>query len=272
MAESPLAGLMVLVTRPTGQSAGLIRLIEAAGGRALPLPLLDIAPVEDHRAAAELLGRRNYWDWLIFVSANAVRFALAMDAWHGFRPDRTRIAAVGAATARALADAGIRVDLIPKPQFNSESLLAGPELSEVAGKKILIVRGVGGREHLAEVLRERGAETAYAELYRRIPVVWNGSASLALWREGKVDAVVVTSGEALAALSCLMGETGAELRARTTLAVIGSRLAGLAREQGWPRVAAAAEATDQGIADTLIRLRRDGEIRPDSEPDPQNTH
>lgn len=272
MIGSSLAGLTVLVTRPAGQAADLCRLIESSGGRALLLPLLEIAPVEDRRAAVELLCRHDYWDWMIFVSANAVRFARDLDFVSTLRQARPRIAAVGAATARELAGAGIRVDLIPKPQFNSESLLAAPELADVAGKRILIVRGIGGRELLGEVLRGRGAETAYAELYQRIPGTGDFKPCLEAWRRGEIAVVAVTSGEALCELNRLLGETESELRARTPLVVIGTRLAGLAREQGWLRVTVAAEASDPGIADTIIRLHNDGGLLPHSEPDLKNTH
>jgi uroporphyrinogen-III synthase len=265
MAESvvhPLAGFNVLMTRPAGQAAELCALIESAGGRALHLPLLEIVPVEDNRAAAELLGRRDFWDWLIFVSANAVRFALPMVDWAGERSPRTRIAAVGEATAKALAKAGIRVDLIPKPQFNSESLLADSAMADVAGQRILVVRGVGGREHLAAVLKQRGAETAYAELYRRVPPAADAGAVIDLWRRGGVDAAVVTSGEALAHLMELLGEAGAEFACHTPLAVIGARIAELARERGWRRVAAAEQAGDEGLVEALVRLHRDGKAEP----------
>jgi uroporphyrinogen-III synthase len=221
-----------------------------------------------------LLERRDYWDWLIFVSANAVRFALPLGRWGAGVSARTRIAAVGEATAAALAKAGIRVDLIPKPQFNSESLLADPAMADVAGRRILIVRGVGGREHLAAVLRQRGAETAYAELYRRVPPVADAGPAIELWRRGGIDAAVVTSGEALAHLMELLGPAGAEFACRTPLAVISERLAGSARERGWRRVAVAEQAGDAGLLEALIRQRRDSMAEPavaaaarNSEPD-----
>jgi uroporphyrinogen-III synthase len=264
MAESarrPLSGITVLVTRPAEQAAGLSALIEAAGGRALRLPLLEIEPVEDGGVAAEWLNRADYWDWFIFVSANAIRCALALGAWARRRSPRTRIAAVGEATAKALAEAGIRVDLIPKPQFNSESLLAAPEMAEVAGRRILIVRGVGGRELLANALRERGADTAYAEVYRRTRPTADASVWIDLWQRGEINVAVVTSGEALTHLMELLGESGAEFADRTPLVVIGSRIAELARERGWRRAVAAEQASDQGIADAVIRLYRDREIR-----------
>lgn len=258
----PLAGLTVLVTRPAGQAEGLCGLIESAGGHALRLPLLDIVPVADNRGAVALLNRQDYWDWLIFVSANAVRFALAAGGWDASGTVRPRIAAVGEATAKALESAGVRVDLIPKPQFNSESLLASPELAHVASHRILIARGVGGRERLAEALRERGAETAYAELYQRAKPAPGASIKLAQWRQAGIGAVVATSGEALGCLMELLDGAGAEFAYRTPLAVIGPRIAELARERGWHRVAVAEQANDAGLMEALTRLRRDGETPP----------
>lgn len=255
-AKPTLSVHTVLVTRPAEQAAGLCALIEAAGGRALRLPLLDIVPVEDPAAATELLSRPD-WDWLIFVSANAVRHALALGAW---RQGSARIAAVGEATAVALREAGVRVDLVPEPQFNSESLLAAPALAEVAGLQILIVRGAGGRELLADVLRERGAIIAYAEVYRRrLPTLADSAAWIAHWQQGGIDSVVVTSGEILGHLMTLLGEAGPELAARTPLVVIGERVASLARERGWQQVWATQRAGDQGLMDAILALRQNRE-------------
>ena len=259
--ECPLAGLTVLVTRPADQAEGLCALIEAAGGRVWRWPLLEIAPVGDDAPAAELLNRADYWDWLIFVSANAVRSARSLGGWTRRRSVRTRIAAVGEATARELAETGIRVDLIPKPQFNSESLLAAPELAEVAGRRILIVRGVGGRELLSVTLAERGAATAYAEVYERRRSKADAAALIDTWRGGGIDVAMATSGEALDHLMALLGEAGPEIAERTSLAVIGSRVGQLARQRGWHRVIAAEQASDAGMVAAIVRFYRDGEIR-----------
>ncbi|MGX2039418.1 uroporphyrinogen-III synthase [Methylocaldum sp. MU1018] len=250
--NAPLSGIGVLITRPREQADGLRALIESAGGRALRLPLLEIVAVDDSTAAAALLSRPDHWDWLIFASVNAVRFALAI---HGKPYDpRTRIAAIGQATAKALAKAGIRVDLIPEPQFNSESLLASPEMADVAGKSILIVRGEGGREHLGKTLAARGAEVAYAEVYRRILPETDVAHWIDLWRQGHIDIVTITSGEALNNLAQLLGEAKPEFAERTPLVVIGSRIEKLARDQGWRCVVSAESASDQAITDTVIRL------------------
>ncbi|HYE35274.1 uroporphyrinogen-III synthase [Methylocaldum sp.] len=252
--NAPLAGVGVLVTRPREQADGLCALIEAAGGRAMRLPLLEIVAVDDSTAAAELLSRPDQWDWLIFASTNAVRFALAIHGRPYDPPRRTRIAAIGQATAEELIKAGIRVDLIPKPQFNSESLLASPEMADVTDKSILIVRGEGGREHLAEVLRSRGAKVAYAEVYRRILPETDTAHWIDLWRQGRIDVVTITSGEALTNLTQLLGDAKLEFAERTPLVVIGSRVEKLAREQGWRYVVSTEQAGDQALAETIIRL------------------
>jgi uroporphyrinogen-III synthase len=254
----PLAGVNVLVTRPREQAENLCALIEAAGGRALRLPLLDIAAVADPASAAELLNRPAFWDWLIFVSANAVRFALPLGDWTHSPAPETRVAAVGRATADRLAAAGIRVDLIPEPQFNSESLLASPEMLEMAGRRVLIVRGRGGREHLAEALGARGAEVAYAEVYRRVFPETDADYWIDLQRRGEIHRAVVTSGEALENLLRLLGESATEFVQAVPLAVIGSRIERQARERGWRRVASAASASDQALVDALISLSNTG--------------
>lgn len=250
----PLTGFTVLVTRPAGQAGGLCELITEAGGEAIQAPLLSIAPIEAPAALA-LLNPSIAWDWLIFVSANAVRFAAALGGWTGRAAGNSRIAAVGEATAAALAAAGLQADLVPAPPFNSESLLADPRLADVRGQRLLIVRGEGGREHLAEVLRERGAEVAYAEVYRRIPVPAAAyEPILAAWPEGRLDAVVITSGAALHRLTELLRESGLDSLPRPPLVVPGARLASLAREHGWPLVLVAGHAGDEAIVQTLKQL------------------
>lgn len=258
----PLAGLTVLVTRPAGQAEGLCKLIAEAGGEPVPAPLLNIAPVANPAPALERLNLPPGWDWLIFISANAVRQLAAIEGWNG-PGARTRIAAVGEATAATLQAAGLPIDLVPDPPFNSEALLADPRLTEVAGQRILIVRGEGGREWLATALRDRGAATEYAEVYRRLPVTEEQFAPfLDPWSEGRYDAVVITSGDALNRANEVLRGAGLEQQTRPLLVVPGERLADLALEQGWPQVIVAETAGDEAIVQALKQLahaRRTGQ-------------
>lgn len=265
----PLAGWNVLVTRPDGQGDALAALIAEAGGEPLLTPLLAIAPVEHPDAALRLLHSAEAWDWLIFISANAVRHAIRLEGW---QTPTARIAAVGEATAAALEAAGLRVDLVPYPQFNSEALLADPRMQAVAGQRILIVRGEGGREHLADALRERGGEVAYAEVYRRMPVLATAFApALEQLKRGDCEAIVVTSGEALTHLRNLLHQAGLPPSSWPPLAVPGERIAALAHSQGWTRVLVADQASDEAIVQSLKRLAHARRTGQDPFPRPEAT-
>ncbi len=247
------SGFAVLVTRPVRQAEPLCKLIEEFGGQAVRFPLLEIVPAEESDAGPRRLRCLENLDWLIFVSANAVRCAFELLGPQWLAHNAPKIAAIGQATAGELAARGVAVDLKPKQQFNSESLLAQPEWADVAGKKFLIVRGEGGRELLADALRQRGGGVEYAEVYRRLPPRADAEDLLSRWRAGGIAAVTVTSGEALDHLSELMKGNDREMLLRTPLVVIGERLARRARALGCVRVIAT-EASDRDIFGALLRI------------------
>ncbi len=255
MATLP-SGFGVLVTRPAEQADNLCRLVEEAGGRAIRLPLLAIVPVDSESEGPQTLRSLGQPDWLIFVSANAVRcaFELLGPQWLKSRP--AKIAAIGLATAQALAERGVTVDLKPKRQFNSEALLAMPEWEDVTGQQFVIVRGIGGRELLAETLRQRGGRVAYAEIYRRIDTEIDMAGLLARWRAGEIGTVTVTSGEALEHLSRLMAGEDRELMLTTPMVIIGERLGEQARKLGCRRVVTA-DANDANIFDAVAGIARE---------------
>lgn len=160
-----LTGLGLLVTRPAAQAEPLCAALVAEGATVYRLPALLIEPLGQatgHRAAA---GPLDHYQFLVFVSVNAVLHGACL--LEGGLPPGTRLLAVGPATSQALADLGHVVDQAPDGRFDSESLLAQPLLQEVHGKRVLIVRGEGGREHLAQSLQARGASVHYADVYRR---------------------------------------------------------------------------------------------------------
>ena len=219
MADTPLAGTGVLVTRPQRQADGLVQAIESLGGTAIRFPVIEARPVAqaDVIAMAETL---QIPDIVILVSANAVRFGLryAGDA---------AIAAVGPATARSVEKSGRQVDIRSPDGFNSEQLLATPELQDVAGKVVRIIRGNGGRELLATALRERGAVVEYLEVYRRVLPDYDEpevAAINARWRKGDVDVVTIMSVETLRNLVELLPPEGLEYLGKTRLVTPASRV------------------------------------------------
>lgn len=245
-----LQGLGVLVTRPAEQAARLGEAIEAAHGRPLLFPCVEIAGPADPAAVKTQLARAGDYQLLIFVSANAVKhaFELLPDSL----PGDQQIAAVGAATAAALADCGLDPTLVPERQ-DSEGLLALPELADMRGKRVLILRGNGGRELLADTLRERGAEVDYAEVYRRL-IPKRSAANLVAGWDNWIDAVVVTSSEVLDNLITLLGEAGTARLQQTPLVVVSERLAEYARGRGCRTLYLAAGADDRALLARLCEL------------------
>lgn len=271
----PLKGRGVLVTRPTGQAERLCQLVSEAGGEPIAFPTLEIRAATDPERARHLLAEP--WDLLLFVSRNAVEYGVAL-----FPPElRARLAAeqhaedarrqaagtkqqaagaqrplfgaVGRATAAALREQGLAPDLVPERGFDSEALLALPALTEVAGKRALIVRGEGGRPLLGETLSERGAEVAFAEVYRRAVPAVDVSAELTTWRE-RLGFVTATSDEVLRNLLEMLGPANHAWLLAMPLVVISERGGATAMQLGFRRVAVAKETSDEGIVEALCRL------------------
>lgn len=241
-------GAGILVTRPARQAGALCRAIEAAGGRAIPFPTLEILDPAEPAAAHGLLREAGGFDLLIFVSANAVERAAP------FLPPglQTPIAAVGDATARALRTRGLEPTLVPADRADSESLLVLPALQQVAGRRVLIVRGDGGRALLAETLTGRGAEVAHAVIYRRVIPAVDPAPLLADW-ESQVQAIVATSNDGLDNLLALLGPDGKRKALPTPLIVVSARMAAHAQRHGFTRVQVAGSAGD----DAIVRALRD---------------
>jgi uroporphyrinogen-III synthase len=256
MSTQPLQGLRVLVTRPAHQAAHLCELIRAAGGEPISLPVLAIEPPRDPAAARALIMRLNEFDLAVFVSANAAERGLALIREHGPLPAHIKVAAVGERTAAILVQAGAPVHITAPPPFDSEALLTCPELRAVAARRIVIFRGEGGREWLAETLRQRGAEVSYAEVYRR--VVPQADLAGVVDRAGEIAVVVVTSRDGLRNLTGLAEAAGRRdwLLSRQ-LAVISERVAQQAAALGFAQPALVApRASDPGLVAAIAAWRR----------------
>jgi len=240
-----LRGVGVMVTRPRHQAEPLARRLEAAGARVVRFPALEIAQPADLRPALGTIERLAGAHLAVFVSANAVTRAMLLVAARGGWPRGVRAAAIGAATAAALERWGLDDVLRPAQAYDSEALLALPALqaSALAGRRVVVFRGEGGRELLERTLAERGAQVESAVVYRRErPRV--GARALGEARRG-VDVVVVTSGEGLRNLFELTEPLGREwLRARR-LVVVGERTAALARALGVRRAPVVAARADE---------------------------
>ena len=251
-----LAGLRVVITRPSHQSADLQHQLEQAGARPLLFPLLAIERPADPTAAQQALGRLPAYDLLIFISPNAVQHALTL--LPDGLPQNLTIACVGRGTARALQQqAGRSPDLMPQQGHDSEALLALPALQEtqIRDKQVLIVRGEGGREKLSSSLRARGAQVRYAEVYRRVKPHNDPEILLGPLRRGEIDVITLSSSNALANL-LEFGQNEQEILQHTPLVVFHQRIADAARQRGFRGpIRVCEQPGDQGLLDTLRHWR-----------------
>jgi uroporphyrinogen-III synthase len=251
----PLKGVGVVVTRPAHQAGYLAELIERAGGRAILFPALEIFDAQNMAPLSGTIDRLEQFDLAIFISPNAVNKAMnrirAKRTW----PQGLRCAAVGKGSAKALERFGCEDVLAPQGRFDSEALLALPELQDVAGKRVVIFRGEGGRELLGDELTRRGAKLTMVECYRRgKPAGADAGPLLAQWARGEIDAVTVTSGESMRNLFDLAGKPGQQWLKKTPVFAFHENIAEVARELGVEQVYVT-PAGDEGLLSGLIEWR-----------------
>ena len=232
----PLTSLTVLVTRPAPQAETLAGRIRALGGVAQVLPAIEIQPVVAAPAA-------THYQLVIFVSVNAVE--------HGANLIRKtadmRIAAIGKATANALAAKDLPADIVPERGFDSESLLSHPDLALPPGASILIVRGSGGRELMRDTFTARGFSVDLLDVYERVLPTLDAARRQqieTLWSGGEIDLVTATSVATLRNLSALLTDQGRECLAVTPLVVASRRIGEAAAAMGLRGECVVAAAAD----------------------------
>ncbi|MBL8467511.1 uroporphyrinogen-III synthase [Methyloversatilis discipulorum] len=233
-----LSGRGVLVSRPRAQAAALSDAIRAAGGHPLEFPLIDIEPLADTAAVTAASATLDDAALAVFVSANAVAHALDLILPRRAWPAALPAATVGEQSAQALRARGIARVLVPQQgRFDSEALLALPELSAaaLAGRRVLIFRGDGGRELLGDTLRARGATVEHIACYRRVPPRDCAPLCEAV-RSDALHALTITSSESLRNLLALPGLDCADALRALPLFAPHARIAEQAREQGFARV------------------------------------
>lgn len=240
----------VLVTRPAHQAENLATLLAGQGMVAVLFPTLAIAGLADLKPVVRAFENMDNYQWLIFISANAVNFALQANGGKIPHSNRVHFAAVGQATAHSLKVAGLPVDVVPEQGFNSEALLAMPQMQDLSGQQVLIVRGVGGREELANTLRSRGAQVDYLEVYQRVVPTIDKAPIIELLMQNKLDVVTVTSAEALQNLLTMLGESH-KLLFNLPLIVVSERIKIIAAEMGFKRIVVAEGPSDAAILDTV---------------------
>jgi uroporphyrinogen-III synthase len=253
-AATALAGRGVLITRPRELAAGLAALVAASGGEPILFPAIEIVDAPDLAPLYAIIDRLEVYDLAVFISPSAVTRAMQLlsnrrggAAW----PLRVRVAAIGRGSRRELERHGIEEVLAPAAHADSEALLALPSLQALAGRRVVIFRGDGGRELLGDTLATRGAHVDYAECYRRTRPDADAGPLLKRWARGDVHAVTVNSAATLGNLQDLLGKLGQRWLRDTPLFVPHARIADEASRFGVARVRIAG-ASDEEMHAALV--------------------
>lgn len=247
----------ILVTRPKHQADPLCELIRSNKGQAIAYPTIEIQPANTH---AKILVRENTFsefDFIVFVSRNAVKMAFDHYLSLVSLPAHIKVFGIGAGTAETLSSFNIKNVIHAGAQADSEALLGLPEMQEerLTGRKVLIIRGVGGREYLADNLKGRGASVEYAEVYKRCLPEYDVKDSHKIWQDIKPDAIIVTSNDGLNNLVHLTPETDQPQLFATPLVLMSARSDNLAKELGFVSVTGIAiDKNDQGLLSALLDL------------------
>ncbi|MYH70356.1 MAG: uroporphyrinogen-III synthase [Gammaproteobacteria bacterium] len=252
--DAMLAGITVWVTRPAHQAGDLCRMIEQRKGVPLPLPTLVIRPFTEARTEENRV-LLAHADITVFISKNAVIHALDLFPDIADTVRGKTVLAVGQATARCLTASGF--DMVGHAGAGgTEALLRLPQLNEtsIKDKRIVIIRGQGGREELRDGLLAWGAVVDYLEVYQRDKPDMSEAEMTEFWQNQRPEAVIITS---LAGLDNLVELTPAAESDRllgTPMVVMSERIRQHAMESGFLRVAAASDNSDAGLVDALLDI------------------
>jgi len=260
--RKPLFGRRVLVTRSAGQSGGLAGRIDELGGEPVEWPAIALREPENPEAAGALdaaLARLDEYDWTVFTSANGVEFffrrlrKLGLDVR---RMAKAKIAAVGPKTAEALAERGLRADLVPDSRYQAEGLLEAllPHLEP--GQRVLLPRGDLARDVLPETLASRGIRVTEAVVYENVPGGRDAAEIVDLLEKGGIHAATFTSASTVHnlcdALETATGKPAASVMAKTNVVCIGPLTAEAAEQRGLIVAAVARESTLDGLVEAVV--------------------
>ncbi|MDE2765929.1 MAG: uroporphyrinogen-III C-methyltransferase [Chloroflexota bacterium] len=254
--RAPLFGMRVLVTRPRQQMSALSRLLTEYGAEAVEAPAIEIAPLEDTAELDAALGALGTFDWVVFTSVNGVAAVFERLA-HQRRDARAfggaQVAAVGSATAEALAERGIAADYVPRT-FTTAAIADGFSGLDMRGKRVLLPRADIAPAALADALRTRDAEVASVAAYRTLKPADADARTRAALGSGTIGAAAFTSSSTVRNLmEALDGDTG--LLDGVMIASIGPVTSAAAVEAGLRVDVEAQTHTVAGLVEAMAAAR-----------------
>lgn len=240
----------VLVTRPAHQSAHLCELLTAKGFSPICFPTIEIQPVDSTPHITNTLQHCNDYDYLIFVSANAVLQADLLIN-HQWQKAHVSIVAIGPKTADTLNKIGLKPQIISAKPFDSERLLEQLP-NELKQTRSLIIKGEGGRALLAEQLQKRGMTVDCIDVYKRaLPTNYD------LLKSKAPSYITITSQLALDNLLLMLPQQVIELKQRCTFVLFSQRIARYAESLGCQHILISQEASDIGLISAISDEKND---------------
>jgi uroporphyrinogen-III synthase len=244
--------LRVVVTRPAAQAAAWVEQLRARGVAAEALPLIEIAGVEVVARLVDAWQSLAHHRLVVFVSANAVEHFFAVRPEGVVWPDDVAAGAPGPGTAEALLRAGCPAAAVVSPavdaaQFDSEALWERLRGRDWNGARVLVVRGDGGRDWLADQLRDAGATVETVSAYRRVAPTFaaDARARLGALVAGNDVVWLFSSSEAIVNLAHAVGDAHwQQARAVAT----HPRIAARARALGFGAVVECGATVDAVVA------------------------
>jgi len=251
----PLAGKRILVTRARHQAGQLSAELAKLGAEAIEIPAIEIVPPASFERLDDALRHPDRYGWLIVTSANAVRVMRERCSVGGVGAESLRhlkLAAVGATTAHALEDWGLRPEVTPK-EYVAESLVEA--LGEQArGGRVLIVRAAVARDVIPEALRRLGAEVTIADAYQTVIPESSVEKIAEVFASGPPDAATFTSSSTVSNFFQLLRAAGYEQRPEGMMALsIGPITSQTLRERGWEPAAEADPHDVAGLVEAAVR-------------------
>jgi uroporphyrinogen-III synthase len=253
--DKPLAGKRIVVTRAPEQAQELVVALEKLGAEVFLLPMISFAPPCEWRQLDEQLRKLDFFDAIIFLSKNAVRYIFHRCALLGIKCEMVQanhfIAAVGPGTGQALAEKGVRANYVAKKGTGEP--FARELRRALAGRNVLLPRSDRGDERLTNALREIGARVTEVIAYRTMEPAAIDSNILGRVRRGEVDAVVFASPSAVRNFAAVIGAAEiSTISARVSFVAIGPTTATAIRDSGACVEIAAEESSPSGIVKALV--------------------
>lgn len=255
MSMASLNGLRILITRPARQAQSLIDQIQKYAGIAVPFPTQEIVPTKNIKKVELILKKLKQFDFVIFISPNsAFHIAKSIDSICSFWPENSKILATGPGTALALKQCELPCHGYPEKDFSGKGLLNLAMLQNLNQKKILIIKGEGGRSYLARALKARGAQVDNLNVYKRqLPKI---DKFTYIPDEKSIDVIICTSHNGLKNLVSLIYPYWQAILLEKQLLVISPRLKDSAKKLGFVKPPLISDnATNTAILKTLFSWR-----------------